>query len=57
MARVKSTGVRVIGATGGFKCVLHAGACMAGALAVADAPAARAPVDPAACQIVRLSPV
>jgi glycine betaine/proline transport system substrate-binding protein len=36
--------------------VLRAGACVA-ALALADAPAATAPVDAAACQIVRLSDI
>jgi glycine betaine/proline transport system substrate-binding protein len=56
MARVESTGVRVVGATDGFRCVLRAGACVA-ALALADAPAATAPVDAAACQIVRLSDI
>jgi len=57
MAQVESTGVRVVGATGGFKGVLRAGACVAGALALAEAPAATAPVDAAACQIVRLSDI
>ena len=46
MARVESTG-------GAFKCVRRAGACVAlalacpGALALAEAPAATAPVEPA----------
>jgi glycine betaine/proline transport system substrate-binding protein len=55
MARVEST-------TGRFRCVL--GACLAlatlaspGALALAEAPAATAPVDPAGCRIVRLSDI
>src|SRR6266446_10336588 len=49
MARVESTGVRVVGATGGFKCMLRAGASLAlalaspGAPALAEAPAATAP--------------
>jgi ABC-type proline/glycine betaine transport system substrate-binding protein len=53
MARVEST-------TGWFRCVL--GACLAlatlaspGALALAEAPAATAPAEPAGCRIVRLS--
>ena len=53
MARVESTGVRVVGAT----CVALAMLASPGALALADAPAATAPVDPAACQIVRLSDI
>ena len=56
MARVESTGVRAVGATGGFKCMLRGGACVA-ALALAAAPAATAPVDAATCQVVRLSDI
>jgi hypothetical protein len=47
LARVESTGVRGVGATGWLKCVLRAGACVA-ALALADALAATAPADAAA---------
>jgi glycine betaine/proline transport system substrate-binding protein len=64
MARVESTGVRAVGATGGFKCMRRAGAFAAlaalacpGALALTEARAAKAPVEPAACQVVRLSDI
>jgi choline ABC transporter permease protein len=44
MARVESTGLRAVGA---------AGACMALAMFVADAPAATAPVEAAACEVAQ----
>src|SRR3977135_2313172 len=53
MARVESTGMRAVGATRGFKCVLRA--CVA--LAMLSSPGAPALADAAACQVVRLSDI
>ena len=47
MARVESTGVRGVGASGWLKCVLRAAACVALAMLLADAPAATARLDTA----------
>src|SRR5437773_5300917 len=65
MARLVSTGMRAVGAAGGFKRLLRGAACAAlaalaspGTLASPDAPAAPAPVaDPSECRIVRLSDI
>src|SRR3984893_2411394 len=64
MARVESTGVRAVGGTGWASRGLRAGAFAAlaalacpGALALTEARAAKAPVEPAACQVVRLSDI